>query len=133
MSEKCVCTYIGNTSIVSPKTVRDIDFDDFAFCINNQGLPELLENYTNGSSVNKPFGYDELLEDEYRAALELVFETDSQLGYSELIERLQKCYKEVMGIELGIGKTKKLKVFLSNKRMIIQVGKKYEFNKDFYF
>ena len=122
-----------NTSIVSPKSIRDIDFEDFAFCINEQGLPELLENYAKSSSVNKAFGYDELSEDEHRTALELVFEADPQLGYNELVERLQKCYKEATGIKLGIGKTKKLKVFLSNKRMIVQVGKKYEFNKDFYF
>lgn len=122
-----------NTSIVSPKTVRDIDFDDFAFCINNQGLPELLENYTSSSPVSKPFSYDELSEDEHRVALKLAFKPNAQLGYSELIERLQKCYKEATGIDLGIGRTKKLKVFLSNKRMIVQVDKKYEFNKDFYY
>lgn len=121
-----------NVSTVSSKTIRDIDFDDFAFCINNQGLPELLENYTN-SCVNKPFTYDELSENEHRIALELVFGSEGQLGYSELIDKLQKCYKETADISLGIGKTKKLKVFLSNKRMIIQVGKKYQFNKDFYY
>lgn len=122
-----------HVSTVSSRTIRDIDFDDFAFCINVDGLPELLENYTSSSSVNKAFTYDELSEEEHRTALGLVFEAEAQLGYGELIDKLQICYKEATGIALGVGKTKKLKVFLSNKRMIVQVGKKYEFNKDFYY
>lgn len=122
-----------NVSTVSAKTVRDVDFDDFAFCINDEGLPQLLKNYKGSVPMNKPFTYAELSEDEHRTALELAFEENPQLGYGELIKCLQKSYKASIGITLGVGKTKSLKMFLVNKRMIVQVGKKYELNKDFFY
>lgn len=121
-----------NVSTVSPKTIRDVDFDDFAFNINADGLPELIENYKSTAQRKKAITYTDLSEDEHRAALELTFKEMPQLGYGELIPRLQKCYKESAGLALGVGKTKDLKIFLTdNLKMIVQIGKKYEFNKDF--
>ena len=121
----------SSSSIVSAKTVRDIEFDEFAFLINKDGLPELLENYT--STNTEPFTYNELTDQEHRKALELCFSTVTQQGYSELIENLQRAYRDAIGLDMGISKTKRLKVFLSNKRMIIQKEKKYEFNPQYHF
>lgn len=118
-------------STVSAKSIRDIGFDDFAFCIDEHGIPELIENYI--SHPAKIFDYAELTEEKHREALKKVFEKDTSMGYSQLIEKLRSCYKEVTELEFGVGKTKDLKVFLQNKRMILQEAKKYRFNENFYF
>ena len=123
----------GNVSIVSPKSVRDLEFSPFAFHINEEALPEVSENYSSKSQINKTFDYSELTENEHREALEKAFELTLQIGYSNLIESLQAAYQSVTGIDFGINKTKKLKQFLINKRMIIQIGKKYEYNKEFHY
>lgn len=116
-------------STVSAKTVRDIAFDDFAFFINGDGLPEIAENYT--STHNKPINYSELTEETHRKVLTKIFENNASLGYSELIPLLQKRYKQIADLNIGVSKTKALKVFLQNKRMIIQVEKSYQFNSEF--
>lgn len=122
----------SNVSIVRAKCIRDIEFEPFAFQINNDGLPELTDNATSNTRV-KSFDYNELSEDEHREALNKTFEDNKQLGYGLLVEKLQECYREVTGVEFGVAKAKSLKVFLVNKRMIVQNGKKYELNKNFYY
>ena len=121
-----------NVSIVSSKSIRDVNFDDFAFCINSEGLPELLENYSN-FAITKSFDYNELSEEEHKDALFKVFEDELSIGYGLLIQKLQLGYKEVTGLDFGIAKAKSLKTFLQNKRMIFQEGKKYRMNNDFYY
>lgn len=120
-----------NISSVSAKSIRDIGFEDFTFFINEQGIPELIENYV--PQLTKVFDYAELSEDMHREALKKVFKGDMSMGYSQLVEKLQLCYKEVTGLEFGVGKTKALKVFLQNKRMILQEAKKYRYNHQSYF
>jgi len=71
--------------------------------------------------------------DGHREALESVFSIGDSLSYGTLIERLRSSYSAV-GCECGIGKTKKLKQFLANKRMIIQCDdKRYRYNPDFHY
>jgi len=116
-------------SMVSAKTVRDIAFDDFAFFINENGLPEFVEDYL--SPKTKPFSYAELSEEKHREALASVFGEKDNIGYGELIIQLQKSYEQVAGLIIGTTKTKSLKVFLQNKRMILQVGKNYQISSEF--
>ncbi|MDH6357133.1 AAA family ATPase [Parabacteroides sp. PF5-9] len=123
----------SNISVVSPKSVRDVEFNPFAFCINENALPELTESHSTSKQPSKGFDYNELSESEHREALEMAFESIPQVGYNQLIEVLQKAYQAVAGVDFGVNKTKGLKKFLINKRMIIQIGKKYEYNKDFHY
>lgn len=122
----------SDVSIVRAKCIRDIEFEPFAFRINDEGLPVLADNSTCNSKI-KVFDYNELSEEEHREALDLVFENNERLGYGLLVNKLQSCYQQVTGIEFGVAKAKSLKVFLVNKRMITQKSKKYELNKSFYF
>jgi hypothetical protein len=123
-----------DVSSVTSMFIRDKDFEPFAFRINGNGLPERLENYQPQQSVKKKaFDYKEVSEEKHREALEAVFSVGDALTYGNLIERLRFCYSAV-GCECGIGKAKKLKLFLANKRMIIQGdGKFYRYNRDFYY
>ncbi|MHA7110783.1 AAA family ATPase [Sunxiuqinia elliptica] len=118
-------------SIISSKSIRDIDFEDFAFEIGVDGLPRLTE--IHGISSNKSFDYNDLSEQEHRNALEKIFTKSPSIGYGNLIKELRKAYSENTGIEFGIGKAKSLKKFLENKQMIVQEGKKYMYNSCFHY
>jgi hypothetical protein len=121
-------------SSVCAMYIRDRDFEPFAFRININSLPELVENYQfKQSEKRKAFDYREASEEKHREALEQVFSIGESLSYGTLIERLRICYTAV-GCDCGIVKAKQLKKFLSNKRMIIQSSdKRYRYNPDFYF
>jgi hypothetical protein len=114
--------------------IRDRDFEPFAFRINSYSLPELVENYQPKPSEKKQsFDYKEVSEEKHREALESVFSVGDNLSYGTLIERLKLCYSAT-GYEFGNSKTKQLKQFLCNKRMVVQgEDKRYRYNPDFYY
>lgn len=121
-------------SSVAAMFIRDRDFEPFAFRINEHSLPELVENYEPQQSVKqKAFDYTEVSEEKHREALSAVFSIGDALSYTTLIKRLQSCYSTV-GCKCGINKAKKLKTFLTNKRMVIQgEDKLYHYNPEFYY
>ncbi len=120
-------------SIVSAMCIREIDFEPFAFRINEHGLPELLEGYTPTENKSvKGFDYFLVPEEKHKEALTLLFSECEQVSYKQLITQLQESYKSV-GYDFGISKSKQLKVFLENKRMILKDGKNYKYNPDFYY
>lgn len=123
-----------DVSAVSSMFIRDKDFEPFAFRINENSLPELVENYQpQPLAKRKAFDYKEVSEEKHREALEAVFSIGDALSYGSLIEQLRSCYTAV-GCECGIGKAKKLKQFLTNKRMVVQGDDKlYRYNQDFYY
>jgi hypothetical protein len=123
-----------DVSSVCAMFIRDRDFEPFAFRINADSLPELVEDYQPKQHEKKQsFDYKEVSAEKHREALEQVFSVGESLSYGTLIERLRSCYSAV-GCECGIIKAKKLKQFLTNKRMIVQNGdKRYRYNPDFYF
>lgn len=112
-------------SVVSAVHIRSIEFDEFAFRINDFGLPELDDSYSPKRNEKIPFTYSELSEEQHRTNLESTFAKQPKMGYSALIKALQNSYG------YAENKTKSLKVFLINKRMIVQEGKKYCYNADF--
>jgi hypothetical protein len=121
-------------SSVKSMFIRDKDFEPFAFRINSESLPEQVENYQpQPLTKKKAFDYSEVLEEKHREALSATFATDEALPYGVLIDRLQACYADI-GCKCGKGKTKNLKLFLANKRMIIQGDDKlYRYNPNFYY
>ena len=120
-------------SSVTAMYIRDIDFEPFAFRINNDCLPEPVDDYRPKQAVSqKGFDYEEVPEVKHREALENLFSEAEQVSYKSLIEKLQKSYAAA-GYSFGTNKAKQLKTFLENKRMIFKDGKSYRFNRDFYF
>ena len=121
-------------SIVTSMFIRDMDFEPFAFRINEFSLPELIEDYEPQQPMKKKgFDYKEVSEAKHREALESVFSIGDSLSYSLLIERLRSCYRAV-GCVCGVNKTKDLKKFLFNKRMIVQgEDKRYHYNQNFHY
>lgn len=129
-------------STVETVYIRDISFPPFAFRINDEALPELIQGYVptpeaKGNEAWDP--YHDISEDTHRSALDSAFPNpDTLLRHGELMDALRDAYADE-DIELSDYKLKILITFLKNKRMIEQVdkGKKkgnpYRYLQDFYY
>ena len=121
-----------NISIVKPMSIRDVEFEPFAFRIDDDGLPEPVDDYHIQTGQAKGFDYHEISEQNHREALSLAFKDQKSLSYGELISKLIESYAH-FGYDFGTNKAKKLKVFCQNKTMIFKEGRSYKFNPNFYY
>lgn len=125
-------------SVVEAVHIRDRDFEPFAFRINEDVLPELLDSYQPqekkiGRPAKEPFDpYKEISESVHRAALDAAFTNVCITSYDDYLERLKEGYA-LQDIKLGHNKAVKVATFLSNKRMVIKEGKEYKINPDSHY
>lgn len=125
-------------SVVEAIHIRDRAFEPFAFRINDEVLPELLDSYQPqekkiGRPAKEPFDpYKEISESVHRAALDAAFTNVCITSYDDYLERLKEGYA-LQDIKLGHNKAVKVATFLSNKRMVIKEGKKYKINPDSHY
>lgn len=118
--------------------IRAMDFAPFGFRINEQSLPELVEDYEPkeshaGQPKKEPFDpYKEIPEVVHRRALSNAFANGAVSKYENLITSLQTAY-EAEGFRLNFNKAVVLAKFLKNKRMIERVGSDYTFLADFHY
>ncbi len=126
-------------SIVEAIHTRDREFEPFAFRINDDALPELVEGFAagikrKGRQPKEKFNpYTDITEQQHRTALEAAFALKPHYGYKELQKVLIECY-EAVGIELSHHKAVSMILMLKNKRMIVQEqGRKYSFIPDFHY
>ena len=129
----------GDISHVSAIHIRAMDFEPFAFRINDKILPELIEGYKPetkkpGRPEEEKFDpYRHITEQQHRIALEAAFGLKEEYGYKELEDALIKIYMSV-GVKLNHKKAVSLITMLRNKRMIVQEnGRKYTFMPDFHY
>jgi hypothetical protein len=123
----------GNISTVQAIHIRAMDFQPFAFRINENALPELVEEYSFDKNKPQSFDYFELHNEKHRQALETAFSNSEQYGYRDLIKALKRGYAAI-GCVYGENKLGKLKTFLENKRMIVKdTAKKYSFNSEYHY
>jgi len=126
-------------STVKTAHIRAVDFEPFAFRINGEALPELLEDYqfkdkdeTKGNR-GKFDPYRDITEQQHRIALEAAFTLKDEYGYKELEGALREAYASV-GVRLSDHRLRDLITVLKNKRMIVQEnGRKYTFKPDFHY
>ena len=118
---------------VSASCIRSMDFPPFAFRVNDHGLPEIASDYVfSKQSKVKAFSYTELTESQHCEALEIAFADGDIKGCQVCEDKLKEAYAKC-GHSYGDGKIKKLKTFLTNKRMIERVEGLYRYNRDFHF
>ena len=129
----------GDISNVSAMHIRAMDFEPFAFRINDNALPELIEGYRPeakkpGRPEEEKFDpYRHISEQQHRIALEAAFGLKEEYGYKDLETSLIKSYMSV-GVKLNHQKAVSLITMLRNKRMIVQEnGRKYTFKPDFHY
>lgn len=128
-----------DVSTVRAAHIRAMDFEAFAFRINEEALPELLDGYKfqkkepSRPKKEKFDAYRDITEHQHRIALEAAFTLKDEYGYQELAEALKSAYASV-GVPLSDNKVVSLITTLKNKRMIVQEnGKKYRFMPDFHY
>ena len=126
-------------STVKAAHIRAMNCEPFAFRINGEALPELLDEYLfkhkdPGKGKKEKFDpYKDITEKQHRIALEAAFTLKDEYGYKELAEELRKTYASV-GVMLGGNRLTDLITVLKNKRMIVQEnGRKYTFKPDFHY
>ena len=129
----------GDISKVSAMHIRAMDFEPFAFRINERALPELMEDYqTEAKTPGRPQGerfdaYKDISEQQHRIALEAAFSLQDEYGYKELGKALKESYA-LVGVPLSDNKLVKLITVLKSKRMIVQEnGRKYRYEPDFHY
>ena len=130
----------NNPDISTVKTahIRAVDFEPFAFRINEEALPELLDGYRfkekePGKGRRKFDPYKDITEQQHRIALEAAFTLKNEYGYKELAGVLRETYATV-DVILGGNRVTDLITLLKNKRMIVQEnGRKYTFKPDFHY
>ena len=109
--------------------IRDREFDPFAFRINDNALPEIVDDYVfQQPKQDRNFPLTELTEQQHREALENGFGKQVVQGYSNVIAALKQWAS--IGYESGIVSFVSLNKFLVNKRMIVKEGKGYRYNPD---
>lgn len=125
-------------SVVEAVHIRDREFEPFAFRINEEAMPELVESYLPkekkiGRPIKEPFDPDkEIPKNVHRPALDAVFANGNIGNYDDYIERLKEGYG-LQGIKLGYNKAVKVATFLSDERMVIKEGKDYAFNPEYHY
>ena len=125
-------------SIVEAVHIRDKEFEPFAFRINEEALPELVESYApKEKKVGRPKKeefdlYKDIPESVHRKGLEFTFANGSIRGYDEFEEALKLGYANA-GVKLGHNRLVKLITFLKNKRMVVMENNTYHFMPDFHY
>lgn len=122
----------ADRSIVSPAIIRSKAFQPFAFRLSeDEGicLPKLDSDYT--ALHSQVVAYQELTYEEHSKALREVFGQDTELGYGDLLVRLNSAYSAETGHPYRQTKLKELLRFLLRKGMIVKEGRgRYRFNSD---
>lgn len=122
-------------SVVEAIHIRDREFEPFAFRINSETLPELVEPYQPrkrgaGRPAKGPFDpARDIPEDVHRAALDAVFAEGSIGSYREYQERLKEGY-ELQGVKFGGNHATKVAAFLREQQMVIREDNAYRLNPD---
>lgn len=124
----------GNISEVQATLIRDKDFIPFAFRINEEGLPELVDGHEfRPKKIKKNFDYELLGEELHRKALDIAFENVAEpITYSPLLERMGVGYAFI-GFERSRNIHINVLKFLMKNEIIKKEGKGYVYNRDFHY
>lgn len=124
----------GKVSEVHASLIRDRDFPPFAFQINEEGLPEIVEGFdSKPRSKRAVFDYEIMAEELHRRALEVAFDAITvPILYTPLLGRLGIGYASI-GFERSRNIIVNLLKFLIKNEMIKKEGKGYVFNRDFHY
>jgi hypothetical protein len=107
----------GN-SIIRPSLTRDVEFAPFAFRVNDEGLPELVDGYVQCCKTSKKgVQFADIPMEKHHEIAEKVFADVQEFTYKTLLEQLQKTYLEA-GYSYGTNRTKELQTFLKGKGII---------------
>ncbi len=124
----------SDVSEVHASLIRDRDFAPFAFRINDEGLPELVDGVDFNKRVKRAsFDYEIMAKELHRKALEVAFDgAPSPIPYTALLARLKEGYASI-GFERARNVLVNLLKSLIKNGIILKEGKGYTFNSDFHY
>ena len=122
-----------DVSIVKPSSCRNKPFDPFAFCVNDNGIPEVIPDYSFKSSSKKKPDLSTLSDQESISIFRAVLPESTSRTHGDLQIGLQNYFKEVNRNYSGVG-VNKVKEFITNSKnrdLIIQLQPRgaYSINK----
>ena len=115
----------GEISVVSAEQVRWKEPKDFAFEIDMDGLPCAAHDYELRTETKKN-QFDILDMEDYKMyeLLQMVFRTQPEYSYSELVTALIVASKNKFKHKLGMNRAKELITYCKNKEFLVQNGRK---------
>lgn len=111
-------------SMVKAMHIREQEFDPFSFKINEEALPELVEN-VSVETERKPL-LEVLNDEQHKSALEIVFSEGDITGYKEMLKALQGAYASI-GYKRGRNVCVELNKYLINRGIITKKDKSYSY------
>lgn len=117
----------GNISEVKAMHIREREFQPFAFRINRDALPELVDDYA--FTQERKNIYHSITDEQHAKALDIAFNNGSIEGYGTLIKSLQQSYAEI-GFKRGRNICIELNKYLMGRGIILKMDKSYVYNPD---
>ena len=122
----------SNISEVKALQIRDKEFSSFAFKINDEGLPEIVEDYRPEKSIKSvsSLGVEQLSIEQHKEALENAFRGKPIMGYENVINALIRGYAGIGYIRKRSSVARILSFLLSDARLIVKRDRVYYYGND---
>lgn len=117
----------GNISEVKAMHIREKEFQPFAFRINRDALPELVEDYA--CTQERKAVYSSITDAQHAQALGIAFGGGIIEGHGALIKSLRQGYAEI-GFKRGRNICIELNKYLIGRGVIVKKDKSYAFNPE---
>ena len=115
----------ASVSEVRAMHMRDREFEPFAFRVDDDALPHLIDIQLC-SKPSKRQQITELTEEQHRSALENGFSEAEPMGYNQASELLASCYASI-GFKRGRNIMVQLLKHLQKEGLIVKYGDKYQY------
>lgn len=124
---------LANASEVKPLSLRDREFEPFAFKIDEEGMPVDIYDYEFGKKDGKAskMTIGDITEEQHEKALEVAFQDKVVSGYEHMLTALSKGYGEI-GFARGRTTLSKLLTYLlTNKKVVKLASNEYCLPKNY--
>jgi hypothetical protein len=116
-----------DVSIVKPEFLREIEPEPFAFSIDGNGLPYLLQDWLPGKEAaaikKKTLLPGEIARDTHVEILKKVFKITNAPKYSELLHSLKNEVESWYGYAVGDTKIKSYIAYYVDQELLLKMGK----------
>lgn len=122
----------NNISEVRAMHIRDKEFKPFAFQIDDDGLPELVDAHEfKPTKQERICPLTELPDNIHRQALDIAFSETEQAGYNQLMSILHTGYEQI-GYIRGRNTLIELIKYHVRRGILIKRDKNYVYNREFF-
>jgi hypothetical protein len=119
------CSQNKNVSIVEAVFMRDEEPDAFAFEIDENGYPIMIDDYKKSTppTRNRKPQPEEITIEQYEAILTESFKNNEELKYKDLTMQIELAIKKILAVDIGKMAVQKVITYLGNENLIVKHGK----------